>query len=351
MEIAKVILDTSVIMNDKFDFTFQKYKHLLELHKEGIIDVVLPDVIRRECWANFQSIQDEYKKVIDRLKRNTKRYYNIHPFDKINKFNIDTEKALKEFKDCIEKYFDELQTWESTKENILPNVFDAYFNKEPPFSEKKKDEFPDAVVLMSLANSFPGNEIILLSLDPDWKNFADHNSWRSFLNVEEFLNSRFIISKEELDLIEEHIPLIWDSIKESVTPSLFEVGDECDAWDASEEVLEVEEKELDDYKLLVIDRKGNENEKEIIVYFDASIIFNATFSVFDINESMHSLSEGYLTHEYFLHEAPQSCTIRFLLKLIIDVEEENIDVCEYEVQDKNVPIRIFHDVYAYDPRD
>lgn len=34
----------------------------------------------------------------------------------------------------------------------ISELLDKYFNKQPPFSEKKKNEFPDAMVLIAVEN-------------------------------------------------------------------------------------------------------------------------------------------------------------------------------------------------------
>lgn len=55
----------------------------------------------------------------------------------------------------------------------LVSIIDDYFNKKAPFSEKKKSEFPDAIVLKSLEQWCSENNTtcIVLSKDTDMKKF------------------------------------------------------------------------------------------------------------------------------------------------------------------------------------
>lgn len=59
----------------------------------------------------------------------------------------------------------------------LDEVIQRYFNAEPPFEDngKKKNEFPDAIALLSLESWAKENDtkILAVSKDNDWKRFAD----------------------------------------------------------------------------------------------------------------------------------------------------------------------------------
>lgn len=61
----------------------------------------------------------------------------------------------------------------------LDDIIKKYFHAEPPFSEtgKKKNEFPDAIALMSLESWAKKNnlKILAISIDNDWKSFAEHS--------------------------------------------------------------------------------------------------------------------------------------------------------------------------------
>lgn len=63
----------------------------------------------------------------------------------------------------------------------LDDIIKKYFRAEPPFEEsgKKKNEFPDAIALMSLESWAKENrtKVLAVAKDGDWKRFADESEY------------------------------------------------------------------------------------------------------------------------------------------------------------------------------
>lgn len=63
----------------------------------------------------------------------------------------------------------------------LDEIIKKYFNAQPPFEEsgKKKNEFPDAIALMSLESWAKENstKILAVAKDGDWKRFAEESEY------------------------------------------------------------------------------------------------------------------------------------------------------------------------------
>ncbi|ARV60684.1 hypothetical protein BZZ01_20540 [Nostocales cyanobacterium HT-58-2] len=63
----------------------------------------------------------------------------------------------------------------------LGELIKKYFDAQPPFSEigKKKNEFPDAISLMSLESWAEKNstKVVVVTLDNDWKSFCKDSKW------------------------------------------------------------------------------------------------------------------------------------------------------------------------------
>jgi predicted nucleic acid-binding protein len=63
----------------------------------------------------------------------------------------------------------------------LDDIIKKYFKSEPPFAEtgKKKNEFPDAIALMSLESWAKENEtkILAVAKDGDWEKFAEQSEY------------------------------------------------------------------------------------------------------------------------------------------------------------------------------
>jgi hypothetical protein len=60
----------------------------------------------------------------------------------------------------------------------IAKVLSRYFSAEPPFSDQKKNEFPDAFALLSLESWAVenGTKVLIVSDDPDWKAFCESSS-------------------------------------------------------------------------------------------------------------------------------------------------------------------------------
>jgi PIN domain len=71
---------------------------------------------------------------------------------------------------------------------MISDLIQKYFQAKPPFSEtgKKKNEFPDAIALMSLETWANKNQtkIIVVTSDNDWKNFC--KSSERLLAIDDF---------------------------------------------------------------------------------------------------------------------------------------------------------------------
>lgn len=83
-------------------------------------------------------------------------------------------------------------------------ILDKYFKNEPPFASKgKKNEFPDAIALLSLENWAIQNQkrILAVSNDGDWKTFADQSE---HIDVVDDLGKALTLLNE---LAEETVPL------------------------------------------------------------------------------------------------------------------------------------------------
>lgn len=68
----------------------------------------------------------------------------------------------------------------SAEQAQLKPILDKYFKNEPPFASKgKKNEFPDAIALLSLEDwaKKNGKKILAVSNDSDWKTFANQSQY------------------------------------------------------------------------------------------------------------------------------------------------------------------------------
>ncbi len=110
------------------------------------------------------------------------------------------------------------------KDVSVEEVFERYFARIPPFSEKKKHEFPDAFSLaaIELWCKESTGKMFVISSDPDWQEACSLNpSLRSVESLSEFLD--LLSTGERLaelanKLFEQDKELILQKIKEGIDP-------------------------------------------------------------------------------------------------------------------------------------
>jgi len=151
----------------------------LEQYKEGLIQVVLSEIVFRELNVMLVA---KAKEVHDAVSKALKEGLSNSQFTGDQKAAMERlhgemiapeEHAKKQLKQFVE----------ATGAHIVPAekaamkaILTAYFKREPPFSNKgKKNEFSDAISLLSLEAwaREHGKRVLAVSNDTDWKAFAD----------------------------------------------------------------------------------------------------------------------------------------------------------------------------------
>ncbi len=193
------------------------------------------------------------------------------------------------------------------------DVMDLYFHGRPPFAAtgKKKEEFPDAIALLSLESwaKSAGKKVLAVSKDTGWREFADGSE---FIDVVSEL-------AEALSIFQRHAEHAVQKVR--VFLARAESGEDSDAWDemqsrVAEDVggiffdLEYESKfsvETDDldveFEGLELSRKAGEHDitvvrmgrTEIVAQVAVGIALEATgwFSLYVDARDDHSEPVGH----------------------------------------------------------
>ncbi len=175
-----VFMDTSTFISNNFQFHAHALGSFKELCRKGIFSLLMNSVVEREVKAHLikkaQEAEREIKTYQDKLRvlRNLPELPQHNIFKVLPKGQI--EKLLLE---KFEKFKEEAASQNICESAVsIPTILDKYFNAAPPFSDKKKSEFPDAISAISLLNwAEKSNEkIYLLSTDPDMRAFCEESS-------------------------------------------------------------------------------------------------------------------------------------------------------------------------------
>lgn len=213
-----IIIDTSVFLRQNF-ISGNLIKRLGEFSHEKIINIYVTDIIKKELFSNINKnsskleskLTDINKSIRGDLKFVKNLYKDLDFFDYIN-----PERLNHLLKNKIERYFEYanieiISTSESFK---ITDILDDYFNQKPPFSEKKKNEFPDAISFKIAENFFQNKneKAYFLTYDKDFSKIKS-----KFILVKDSLEDIIEeISKENSSLIYEQNELIEKTIKSNI---------------------------------------------------------------------------------------------------------------------------------------
>ncbi len=273
---SALTIDTSIFIQNGLKLN----KGLLaQLHqfKDNPINLILSDIVYRELKSHLDRKEKETKSKIESALNDASDYLNccINDMEKIKsliKLNYQAESISKLIlEEFIRKCGIELVKGEKYCE--MKSLIDMYFQNLAPFKESgnKKNEFPDAIALLSLQYWVEENNknLLAVSADNDWKNFAlgkcnievidDLAKAMDILNkqTDEALDS--IIYEIELDLAKSQNSRIFESMYSAIENSIN--ISEISAVSSFKYYIDDEQLSLKNIYILT-----EENEKRLKVY-------------------------------------------------------------------------------------
>ncbi|MGO5337986.1 PIN domain-containing protein [Bilifractor sp. LCP19S3_H10] len=173
MKFTLAIIDTNIFVKSGCDFLGIKSKMLpalFETISEKGLTLLQSDIVDGEVKAHIRTskLVEKFYRIDEAWKANEKllEHYSIGKVSPVSKIN------LKE--DLYQAYQASYYEAIHLEYPDPKRVFDSYFALKPPFSEKKKDEFPDGFVLHSVQDyleEHSSDTLLVISGDNDWKNF------------------------------------------------------------------------------------------------------------------------------------------------------------------------------------
>jgi hypothetical protein len=204
----RVLIDTSAFEKEGCLFSGVKFNSLKTLSAQGHIRLVLSSIVRNEVE---QHIQQSMTLFANKVKVALNSGDHIARVD-VGIFN-DIRSNIKRLKEqmIIErlekmtKFFKSIEFDELTYNNVnVNNLVSDYFLQNAPFSNGKKNEFPDAIILNAFIAQYHDSldQTCIVSSDEDFSNFcANHPKINFFRSIGEFLD--FINSKQNEMLFEQ----------------------------------------------------------------------------------------------------------------------------------------------------
>ncbi|PTL38097.1 PIN domain-containing protein [Alkalicoccus saliphilus] len=339
----KVFIDTQVFVAMNFNYQSWLFKEIISLVDKEKINVYLPEVTKREIESKIdEKVFVEVKKMQKEFKTNAKILRALEEYNPI----FELEFKLNEVKDELIQRFHQFIT-EARIEIISIDkvdtraVFDKYFDGEPPFSDKKSHEFPDAFSIMAFENKFSEDfeYIHVVSGDKDLKAYCEN---KEYLIYHEALNSLFdYITRIEndhdmiIDKYQFNIDNITKRVEADIEKQEFMLIDE----DGSVHDTMISNTQLDEPFIIEIDV---ENKSAILATTAKFSIYGNAKYVDYASSAYDSEDNEYVFYEYSEKEfeTEQEVPITFYISYDYD-KETNITVQSVEVNnDETIEVEI-----------
>lgn len=224
-----IFIDTSIFYGKHFNFQSIVFDAVINNAIENKMHILTTDLQHKEVNKkindkvdnNFSADKSLQKardlNITDDLKTSWRK---IESDIKIHKTNI-----IAQYLESYEKFLSQsgAQTLNTSEVDNM-NVFESFFNKEAPFSQKKPEEFRDAFMLKRVQQYARDNqeEVYIVSEDKDMKSFcANEELLVSYHSLELLLNDT--IKDWELHLqIDKNFDKLYDNLIELIDSDEFQ---------------------------------------------------------------------------------------------------------------------------------
>jgi len=179
-----ITLDTSIFESQAFKLESGLLKQL-EQFRDSSTKLIISEVVKEEVLSHLTVKTKEAKKDIEKFLKQAKDYWQLEDseIERIKESVFDEREAQEVVFERFDQFTEDtsLEVIEAKDYLVIDALIQKYFRAEPPFSEtgKKKNEFPDAIALISLERWAEQNEtkMIVVSSDNDWKNFCKKSKY------------------------------------------------------------------------------------------------------------------------------------------------------------------------------
>jgi len=155
----------------------------LRQFKKTTIDILLPDVIKNEIQSHLEKkikgSRSSLKKSINDAGDHL--FFDGSALNEAKKLLIDSDEIEKLAQSRLDNFVNDTGALEIECNDYVSvgEVLGQYFSNKPPFSEtgKKKNEFPDAIVLLAAEEWAKQEEksILAIAKDKDWKSYCENS--------------------------------------------------------------------------------------------------------------------------------------------------------------------------------
>jgi len=178
-QFGAITLDTSIFDAQGLKLESGLLKQL-EQFRYSSTKLVISEIVKEEILSHLTEKTKDAKREIEKSLKQARDYWQVEDCDieEIKKQIFGSREVQEIVAERFNRFIEvtSLEIIEAQDYLIVSDLIQKYFQSEPPFSEtgKKKNEFPDAIALISLeawANK-NNTKVIVVTSDNDWKSFC-----------------------------------------------------------------------------------------------------------------------------------------------------------------------------------
>ena len=353
-QFGAITLDTSIFDSQGLKLESGLLKQL-EQFQDSSTKLIISEIVKEEVLSHLTERTKDAQKEIEKSLKQAKDYWQVEnsEIESIKKTIFDGRDAQKIASERFSQFVNStsLEIIEAQNYLIVSELIQRYFRARPPFSEtgKKKNEFPDAIALISLEAWANKNQtkIIVVTSDNDWKNFCkDSDQLYSIDNFAEALGlfqlqdaddvCRYLSEKYEKGALENVKEAVFDALEHKIF-DLDICPEASSSFNYEEEVIGIHFNGVE-FKLLappnIIFRPVNSDDDSLIVESRLSVDINVecdfSFSIYD------SIDKDYVGMGGNSVDTQANLEVGVLITFIGDLNkvgaEVEVDAVEVEIE-------------------
>ncbi len=229
-EFGAITLDTSIFDAQGLRLESGLLKQL-EQFQDSSTRLILSEIVKEETLSHLMEKARDAQKEIEKSLKQAKEHWRIQDQDieEIKEIVFGKREAQEVVFDRFNQFAEltSLEIVEAQNYVMVGDLIQKYFKARPPFSEtgKKKNEFPDAIALMSLETWASKNQtkIIVVTSDNDWKSFCKDSD--RLIAVDDFAGALGLFQLQDADdickyLSEKYEKGELENVKEAISNAL-----------------------------------------------------------------------------------------------------------------------------------
>jgi len=141
-----VFIDTQAFRRARVDWGGRSLSRLVELAQQGQLRLIVTDVTTREVRSQLRELLAEANASLSKHSGLLQQLGVLSTIDRVR----DQSTALGTLEAAFDQFLQDTRAINIPLISDLTGVLDDYFAQRPPFSTKKKSEFPDAISIASV---------------------------------------------------------------------------------------------------------------------------------------------------------------------------------------------------------